>query len=304
MSQTALNELKKISKTFRQIASRLLSTDYESADLNLKRLIEYINNNPVLIDYINDVIETFTKNNPNYELKGEGDRTGHYGRFIFPTSLEGEIACTWTLLNEINDSEYDLLRFAMGYSSPRGKFQDEIDSFNKNVINPFVNHLIHHLEDKIEEAKNAEQFEVAPTYSDDFMAFLRPLAKEINLDSELTDRCLTHVSGNANDPKAWDSALRNAGVVLENRMRKVGKITDSSLVGAKLVNALFTDKGVLAHKFQVESERQGFRDLYAGAIGTMRNPSAHKFIDPIPEEGGAYLMFINLLLKKLDELSK
>jgi hypothetical protein len=42
--------------------------------------------------------------------------------------------------------------------------------------------------------------------------------------------------------------------------------------------------------------------LYAGTIGAFRNPSAHRLIDPTPEEGGAFIVFVNLLLKKLEDL--
>jgi len=33
-----------------------------------------------------------------------------------------------------------------------------------------------------------------------------------------------------------------------------------------------------------------------------RNRYAHRFIDPKPEEGGAIIVFIDLLLKMLDDL--
>jgi hypothetical protein len=69
-----------------------------------------------------------------------------------------------------------------------------------------------------------------------------------------------------------------------------------------LVNKIFGKDGILASKFTVESERQGYRDLYAGIIGAFRNPSAHRLIDPTPEEGGAFIVFVDLLLKKLDKL--
>jgi hypothetical protein len=37
-------------------------------------------------------------------------------------------------------------------------------------------------------------------------------------------------------------------------------------------------------------EREGYRDLYAGALGAFRNPSAHRLIDPTPHDGGVYLV--------------
>jgi hypothetical protein len=37
-------------------------------------------------------------------------------------------------------------------------------------------------------------------------------------------------------------------------------------------------------------------------IAAFRNPYAHRFIDPSPEVGGAIIVFINLLLKTLDDI--
>jgi hypothetical protein len=52
----------------------------------------------------------------------------------------------------------------------------------------------------------------------------------------------------------------------------------------------------------VDSERQGYRDLYSGIVGAIRNPFGHRLIDPGPQDAGATLVFINLLLKMLEDL--
>jgi len=106
----------------------------------------------------------------------------------------------------------------------------------------------------------------------------------------------------AADPMLWDSAVRTAGVILEERLRDVGKISDPNLIGRELVNKVFGQSGSLASKFPVPAERDGYRDLFAGVVGVIRNPSAHRLIDPTPQEGGATLVFVNLLLKKLELL--
>lgn len=135
-----------------------------------------------------------------------------------------------------------------------------------------------------------------------FVKHLTPLADVTNLDPEIKTRCLPILGAGSADPKMWDSAVRVAGVILEERLRDVGSITDRGVVGADLVNRVFNNKGTLAPKFTVDSERQGYRDLYAGIVGMVRNPSAHHLIDHTPEEGGALIVFVNLLLKKLEAL--
>jgi Protein of unknown function (Hypoth_ymh) len=135
-----------------------------------------------------------------------------------------------------------------------------------------------------------------------FVRHLTPLADITALDAELKQRCLPILGAGAADPKLWDSAVRTAGVILEERLRDAGSVTDSNAVGRDLVNKVFGKTGSLAAKFAREAERDGYRDLYAGVVGAFRNPSAHRLVDPAPHEGGAYIVFVNLLLKMLDDL--
>jgi hypothetical protein len=135
-----------------------------------------------------------------------------------------------------------------------------------------------------------------------FVKQLTPLADVTNLDDELKRRCLPILGAGSVDPMMWDSAVRTAGVILEERLRDVGGIKDMNRTGRQLVNDVFGDSGSLAGKFVVPSERMGYRDLYSGIVGAFRNPSAHRVVDPTPEEGGAFIVFVNLLLKRLEDL--
>jgi hypothetical protein len=135
-----------------------------------------------------------------------------------------------------------------------------------------------------------------------FVRHLTPLADITSLDGELKSRCLPILGAGAADPKLWDSAVRTAGVILEERLRAVGRVSDPQAIGRELVNKVFGKTGTLVGKFLHDSEREGHRDLYAGVVGAFRNPSAHRLVDPTPHEGGAFIVFVNLLLKKLDEL--
>jgi hypothetical protein len=135
-----------------------------------------------------------------------------------------------------------------------------------------------------------------------FIQQLTPLADVTNLDTELKQRCLPILGAGGADPKLWDSTVRTAGVILEERLRDIGGITDLSIVGSDLVNDVFGGRGTLSAKIPNDSERQGYRDMYAGIVGIFRNPYAHRLIDPAPEDGGAFVVFVNLLLKTLEDL--
>ena len=134
-----------------------------------------------------------------------------------------------------------------------------------------------------------------------FITHLTPLADITSLDDEIKTRCLPILGAGSADPTLWDSAVRTAGVILEERLRDVGGITDSGRVGRDLVNDVFSNNGTLAGEFTLDAERQGYRDLYAGIVGAFRNPYAHRLVDPTPEDGGALMVFINLLLKRLED---
>jgi hypothetical protein len=135
-----------------------------------------------------------------------------------------------------------------------------------------------------------------------FVTHLTPLADVTSLDSEIKARCLPILGAGSADPKLWDSAVRVATVILEERLRDVGGIADPGQTGRPLVNAIFGDHGTLAGEFSQDAERQGYRDLYAGVVGVFRNPYAHRLVDPAPENGGAAIVFVNLLLEMLEDL--
>jgi hypothetical protein len=133
---------------------------------------------------------------------------------------------------------------------------------------------------------------------------LIPLTEVEHLDCELWDRVRFSVSAGGDNPKAWDTAIRNATVVLEDRMRKLGNIDNinQKATGNGIVNLIFGSNKSLQKDKLPSEELEAYRDLYSGTMKLFRNRYAHRFIDPKPEEGGEIIVFINLLLKMLDNL--
>ncbi|HEY0606306.1 MAG TPA: TIGR02391 family protein [Herpetosiphonaceae bacterium] len=116
------------------------------------------------------------------------------------------------------------------------------------------------------------------------------------LDGELAVRCshLLHIG-------AFDEAVRNAFVLLEERMRQaVGK---EGMTGTDLANYAFSPtNGPLAIQLaQRTSEREGLRELYSGAFKLFRNPTAHGVVGYDAIEGKSIISLVNLLLKILDK---
>lgn len=133
-------ELKKISLEFRKVASRLLNTDYDEGIDNLKRFMSYIKGQPV----INDFIER--NNTKQYVIEEVLNSRGYRDRFVIPYDKSEEITFVYQLLNYAVDNINDYYVLARGYSSDT-KIQSHVEAFNKNVVNPFVNHIISYLEE-------------------------------------------------------------------------------------------------------------------------------------------------------------
>lgn len=137
------------------------------------------------------------------------------------------------------------------------------------------------------------------------IAHLTPLSDIENLDTELWNRCKYSLSASGEAPEAWDEAVRSAMVVLEERLRKIAKrkkLSSPDDTGMQLVNKIFSSKSPLLSDQFDDRQKAAYRDLYAGVMGVFRNPYGHRFIDPQPQEGGAIVIFTNLLLKILDDI--
>ncbi len=94
------------------------------------------------------------------------------------------------------------------------------------------------------------------------------------VDDGLRDRCLDLLVR----PGKADAAVREASVLLENRLREVSGLS-VELVGVQLVSrALSADNGVLVLS-DVKAEQEGIHSLYRGVIGFFKNPASHRIIE-------------------------
>ncbi|MBC7879591.1 MAG: hypothetical protein H7Y59_20675 [Anaerolineales bacterium] len=146
------------------------------------------------------------------------------------------------------------------------------------------------LRDKAEQIRQLEQ-QVAQLESE----LLEAVTPDDIIDEALKDRLLKLKSA------PLDTTLREAGVVLESRLRKAGGDVDKTLTGVHLVDAVFNlEKGRLIFSDH-PTEQEGIRMLFRGAIQFVRNPPMHKLIDY--QEGAAktLIRLIDSLLVLLEE---
>jgi uncharacterized protein (TIGR02391 family) len=90
---------------------------------------------------------------------------------------------------------------------------------------------------------------------------------------------------------------------VEIRVRELAT-ADQSLIGVKLMREAFKpESGPLSDSNLDPGERVAMMELFAGAIGTFKNPPSHRQVDyGDPTEASEVIMFADLLMRLLDRL--
>jgi hypothetical protein len=146
-----------MSRQFRRVAGDLLNAQdtYEAMRL-ATRFIKYIDNEPILFDFI-------TKNNVVvFEMKGIIESIGYNDKFDIPLEVNKEIAFIYQLLKYTTENfeRYDTV--SSSYAFYKGaRISDSIREFNREVVKLLVNHITDYLEEKaielgIDEKPNAK----------------------------------------------------------------------------------------------------------------------------------------------------
>ncbi len=103
----------------------------------------------------------------------------------------------------------------------------------------------------------------------------------------------------------YDTAVFQAFKEVEIRVRDKAKLTDSDYGLDLITQAFKTTGGILTNKVAVKSEQVARFNLFAGAIGTYKNPPSHRdVVLNDPKEVADIIHFANLLLRILESLPK
>jgi hypothetical protein len=131
-------ELRKLSRDFRILASRLLNTDYKEGMKNLRRLLQFIENQVIIRDYI------ASQQTVKYDMVSIFEERRDYEPYPVPELLSEEVSFVIQLLKFGSENCNDYLGLAESYSTS-SRIQDHVDAFNRIVVKPFVNHIEEHL---------------------------------------------------------------------------------------------------------------------------------------------------------------
>ena len=103
----------------------------------------------------------------------------------------------------------------------------------------------------------------------------------------------------------YDTAVFQAFKEVEVRVRQAGGFGNDK-IGTNLMRAAFhADDGPLTDGNQEAGERQSLSDLFAGAIGVMKNPGSHRDTElDDPQEAAEAILFANHLLRIVDRATE
>ena len=135
-------ELRIIQYDFNSYSNRLLQADYDDYADVLRKFVNYIDNIPIISDYIHDC------GSGDWDLENEiKEVQGSYGRLIFSlgkTESE-EIRNVYAVLKYLAENNSSVYRgVAMGYSSS-SKWQDKIKGFNDRFVMVLIRHVERYL---------------------------------------------------------------------------------------------------------------------------------------------------------------
>ena len=99
---------------------------------------------------------------------------------------------------------------------------------------------------------------------------------------------------------SYGTAVLEAFKQVEIAVRKAGGYSDNDYGTNLMRNAFHTDDSKLIDKNQHQQERQARYFLFAGAIGSYKNPSSHREVEYAPEEAAEIIIFASHLLRIVD----
>lgn len=131
-------DLKKIIYDFNSISNRLMQADFEDYNGILKKFISFIQNTPIIFEYIVDCGDC----EQNLDEEFEEIRKS-YGRCIFSLgdNDEEEVRNVFAILKYIVENKIQIhYAIALGYSSSN-KYQDKVKGFNDRVLMVLIRHI-------------------------------------------------------------------------------------------------------------------------------------------------------------------
>lgn len=154
MKKYLSEEIQQVSSNFRGTARRLTHTDYDQSATNLKRLMNVINLNELIKNFIdkNNVVE--------YDIQSVIKNRGWLDPFNISADMKEEISFEYQMLQyaiENFDGDFSQLYGGFFYTSAQSSRQDEMRTFIEHIIDPLIDYISDYLRDCLNQATKEEE---------------------------------------------------------------------------------------------------------------------------------------------------
>ena len=102
----------------------------------------------------------------------------------------------------------------------------------------------------------------------------------------------------------YDAAVFQAFKQVEVAVRKAGNYTELDLRVSLMRDAFHPEDGTLTASGRQQAEKQARSDLFAGAIGSLKNPGSHREVEITAEEAAEIIVFASHLLRIVDSCNQ
>lgn len=122
------------------------------------------------------------------------------------------------------------------------------------------------------------------------------------LPTETTDPVLLHKVKPSFVAGDYDTAIFQAFKEVEVRVRNKAGLAETDLGVDLMRKAFHTNSGPLTDAAMPPGEKEALQHLFAGAIGSFKNPSSHRDVVLTPQEAADIIRVANTLLRIVDAL--
>jgi uncharacterized protein (TIGR02391 family) len=133
--------------------------------------------------------------------------------------------------------------------------------------------------------------------NDELQLVRETVETQSGMDADIVERCsrLIHIN-------AFDEAVQQAFVVLEERLRRVLRMQGGT--GMQMVNAAFSTNGLFTKLLSDNpNEKEGFQGLLTAAFKLYRNPSMHTIVGYSSADARAVVGLVDLILRRIERLA-
>lgn len=158
MNDFSTSQIQEISYDFRSIARRLIRTDHSQCDANLKRFINYVDNNDLIRDFI------VQHNTVDYDIENITSNRDWLDPFEISADRDEEISLEYQLLKyatENYDGDFTRLYGTYYYTSAKSTVNDEMNKFIEHIIDPLIDYITDYIHKLYVVAQEKEQSNVS-----------------------------------------------------------------------------------------------------------------------------------------------